>query len=145
MQQQLVTSREVYPCTDLTSSQEQVGAGDTSVPPDLIVSPASPSSGAAPSLVVLPEWLSYTPRLGIGRAGDGMNDTSQRTAEFLAVIIENRELRQQLAETQEQCVELAVDAGQLHAEIEALRARLAQAKKDRDAWRAEAEQGRRTG
>lgn len=33
-----------------------------------------------------------------------MHDTGQRTAEFLAVVIENRELRQQLAETQEQCV-----------------------------------------
>lgn len=71
--------------------------------------------------------------------------SDQRSADFLAVIIENRELRQQLAETQEQCVELAVDAGELHAEIEALRARLAQAERDRDAWRMEAEQGRRTG
>jgi uncharacterized protein involved in exopolysaccharide biosynthesis len=74
-----------------------------------------------------------------------MNDTSQRTAEFLAVVIENAELRQQLADVQDQCVELAVDAGDLHAEIEALRARLAQAERDRDAWRAEAEQGWRTG
>lgn len=74
-----------------------------------------------------------------------MSDTDQRTAEFLAVIIENRELRQQLAESQDACVELAVDAGELHAEIEALRARLAQAERDRNAWRAEAEQGRRTG
>jgi uncharacterized protein involved in exopolysaccharide biosynthesis len=74
-----------------------------------------------------------------------MHDTGQRTAEFLAVVIENRELRQQLAETQEQCVELAVDAGELHAEIEALRTRLLQAERDRDAWRAEAERGRRAG
>ena len=74
-----------------------------------------------------------------------MTDTSQRTAAFLALVIENRELRQQLAETQEQCVELAVDAGELHAEIEALRARLLQAERDRDAWRAEAERGRRAG
>jgi septal ring factor EnvC (AmiA/AmiB activator) len=72
-----------------------------------------------------------------------MSDTSQRSAEFLAVVIENRELRQHLAETQEQCVELAVDAGELHAKIEALRAQLAQAERDRDAWRAEAEQVRR--
>jgi uncharacterized protein involved in exopolysaccharide biosynthesis len=74
-----------------------------------------------------------------------MTDTNQRTADFLALVIENRELRQQLAETQEQCVELAVDAGELHAEIEALRARLLQAERDRDAWRAEAERGRRAG
>ena len=74
-----------------------------------------------------------------------MSDTSQRSADFLAVAIENTELRQQLAEVQEQCVELAVDAGELHAEIETLRARLAQVEKDRDAWRAEAERARRTG
>jgi septal ring factor EnvC (AmiA/AmiB activator) len=74
-----------------------------------------------------------------------MSDTGQRSAEFLAVVIENAELRQQLAETQDQCVELAVDAGELHSEIEALRARLAQAERDRDAWQAEAERGRRTG
>ena len=74
-----------------------------------------------------------------------MNDTSQRTAEFLAVVMENAELRQQLADVQDQCVELAVDAGELHAEIEALRVRLAQAERERDAWRAEAEQGQRTG
>jgi len=74
-----------------------------------------------------------------------MSDTGQRTAEFLAVVMENAELRQQLAETQEQCVELAVDAGELHAEIEALRARLAQAERERDAWRVEAERSRRMG
>jgi septal ring factor EnvC (AmiA/AmiB activator) len=74
-----------------------------------------------------------------------MNDTDQRTAEFLAIVIENAELRQQLAEVQDQCVELAVDAGELHAEIETLRARLAQSERHSDAWRAEAEQARRTG
>jgi hypothetical protein len=68
-----------------------------------------------------------------------MNDTGQRTTEFLAVVIENRELRQQLADVQDQCVELAVDAGEQHAENEALRIRLVQAESDRDAWRAEAE------
>lgn len=73
------------------------------------------------------------------RIGDGMSDTDQRSAEFLAVIIENAELRQQLAEVQDQCIELAVDAGEQHAENEALRARLAEAKRDRDRWRTEAE------
>jgi septal ring factor EnvC (AmiA/AmiB activator) len=68
-----------------------------------------------------------------------MNNTGQRTAEFLAIVIENAELRTQLAETQDNCVELAVDAGELHFEIEALRTRLVQAERDRDAWRAEAE------
>jgi hypothetical protein len=82
---------------------------------------------------------------GIAVRGDGMIDTGQRSAEFLAVVIENRELRQQLAEVRDQCVELAVDAGDLHAEIEALKARLAQAESDRDAWRAEAERDRRRG
>jgi septal ring factor EnvC (AmiA/AmiB activator) len=71
-----------------------------------------------------------------------MTDASQRSAEFLAVVIENTELRQQLAETQDQCVELAVDAGELHTEIEALRIRLAIAERERDAWKAEAERFR---
>ena len=71
--------------------------------------------------------------------------SDQRSADFLAVVVENSELRAQLAEVQDACVELAVDAGDLHAEIEALRTRLAQAEKDRDAWRAEAERARRTG
>lgn len=63
----------------------------------------------------------------------------QRSAEFLAVAIENAELRQTLAEVQEQCVELAVDAGELHAELEALRARLVEVERERDRWRADAE------
>ena len=74
-----------------------------------------------------------------------MTDTGQRTAEFLAVVIENAELRQQLAESQDQCVELAVDAGEMHAENADLRARLAEAERERDAWRVEAERVRRTG
>jgi uncharacterized coiled-coil DUF342 family protein len=74
-----------------------------------------------------------------------MHDAAQRTAEFLALAVENAELRQQLADMQDQCVELAIDAGELHVEIEALRARLAQVERERDAWRAEAKQGRRTG
>jgi uncharacterized protein involved in exopolysaccharide biosynthesis len=73
-----------------------------------------------------------------------MNDHDQRTAEFLAVVIENTELRQQLAEVQDQCVELAVDAGELHTENTALRARLAEAERECDRWRAEA-QRRMTG
>lgn len=71
--------------------------------------------------------------------------SDQRSADILAVVLENAELRQQLAEVQDQCIELAVDAGELHAEIEALRGRLARAERARDAWRAEAERGRRTG
>ena len=71
--------------------------------------------------------------------------SDQRSADFLAVDIENAELRRQLAEVQDQCVELAVDAGEQHAANEALRLRLAQAERECDAWRAEAEQGRRTG
>lgn len=68
-----------------------------------------------------------------------MRDQGQRTAEFLAVVIENAELRQTLAEVQDQCIELAVDAGELHAEIEVLRARLSEAERERDQWRDEAE------
>jgi hypothetical protein len=52
---------------------------------------------------------------------------------------ENAELRLQLAEAQDQCIELAVDAGELHVEITALRVRLAHVEKQRDAWQAQAE------
>lgn len=65
--------------------------------------------------------------------------SDQGSADLLAIAIENAELRQTLAEVQDQCVELAVDAGELHAKIEALRARLAEAERDRNRWRAEAE------
>ncbi len=45
---------------------------------------------------------------------------------LLELMGENAELRAQLAEAQEQCVELAVDAGELHTEIEALRRELSE-------------------
>ncbi|WP_245436568.1 hypothetical protein [Methylobacterium sp. V23] len=76
---------------------------------------------------------------------DGMHDAAQRTAEFLALAVENAELCQQLADVHGQCVELAVDADEQHAENEALRARLAQAEKARDARRAKAKGSQRTG
>lgn len=57
----------------------------------------------------------------------------------LELATENAKLRLQLAETQDQCVELAVDAGELHAEIEELRTHLVEVERERDAWRAEAE------
>lgn len=47
---------------------------------------------------------------------------------LLELMAENAELRAQLAEAQEQCVELAVDAGELHAEIQTLRQELAEAR-----------------
>ena len=68
-----------------------------------------------------------------------MTDGSGYGAELLALAIENGELRVQLAQIQDQCVELAVDGGELHAEIEALRAELGEVRGQRDAWRAEAE------
>jgi len=52
---------------------------------------------------------------------------------LLELMTENAELRAQLAEAQEQCIELAVDAGELHAEIEALRRELAEARMRRPA------------
>ncbi|CAA2145629.1 hypothetical protein [Methylobacterium bullatum] len=57
----------------------------------------------------------------------------------LAVSVENSELRAQLAEVQEQCIELAVDAGELHAEIEALRRELVEVRAERDAWQSRCE------
>jgi hypothetical protein len=40
----------------------------------------------------------------------------------------------QLAETQDQCIEMAVDAGELHADIQALQEELAAVRSERDAW-----------
>jgi hypothetical protein len=51
---------------------------------------------------------------------------------LLALATENAELRAQLAEVQDQCVELAVDAGELHAEVEALRQELAEMRVSRE-------------
>jgi len=56
--------------------------------------------------------------------------SDQRSADFLAVCVENAELRQQLAGVQDQCVELAVDAGELHAKLAARLARIKQAHDD---------------
>jgi uncharacterized protein involved in exopolysaccharide biosynthesis len=46
---------------------------------------------------------------------------------ILEQAVEISELRQQLAEAQDQCIEMAVDAGHLHAEIGRLRRDLAAA------------------
>jgi hypothetical protein len=51
---------------------------------------------------------------------------------LLALATENAELRQQLAAAQDMLMETAIDAGHLHARIEAVQA-------ERDAWRAEVE------
>ena len=51
----------------------------------------------------------------------------------LALAVENAELRQQLAAAQDMLIETAIDAGHLHARLEAMQA-------ERDAWRAETEQ-----
>ncbi|WP_238232686.1 hypothetical protein [Methylobacterium thuringiense] len=64
---------------------------------------------------------------------------------ILAVVVENAELRAQLAEAQDLLVETAVDAGELHARMEDLQADLIEARAERDAWRAEAERRRRAG
>ena len=72
-------------------------------------------------------------------SGTSMIDRDRLATELLAIATENAELRIQLAEAQDQCVELAVDGGELHAEAEALRAKLLAVERERDAWRAEAE------
>ena len=51
---------------------------------------------------------------------------------LLALATENAELRGQLAQAQDMLVETAIDAGNLHALIEAVQI-------ERDAWQAEAE------
>ncbi len=55
--------------------------------------------------------------------------------DLLALAVENAELRLALAEAQEQCVELAADAGELHATINELQARIASIEVERDACR----------
>jgi len=51
---------------------------------------------------------------------------------LLALASENAELREQLASAQDMLVETAIDAGNMHALVEAMRI-------ERDAWREEAE------
>ena len=51
---------------------------------------------------------------------------------LLTLVAENTDLRQQLATAQDMLMETAIDAGNLHALIEAVQA-------ERDAWRDEAE------
>lgn len=64
----------------------------------------------------------------------GEPDGTERTT-VLALATENTELRLQLAEVQDQCIELAVDAGELHAVIEVLQRQLADAHAELEAWR----------
>lgn len=51
---------------------------------------------------------------------------------LLALATENAELREQLASAQDMLVETAIDAGNMHALVEAMRI-------ERDAWQEEAE------
>ena len=55
---------------------------------------------------------------------------------ILELATEVAELRIQLAETQDLCVEMAVDAGALHAEYRALHEELTAVRFERDAWAA---------
>jgi hypothetical protein len=57
--------------------------------------------------------------------------SDEQTADALCIAIENVELRAQLAEAQDQCIELAVGAGELQVEIDRLRVRLAVVERDR--------------
>ncbi|MGU3341651.1 hypothetical protein ACLBXJ_26950 [Methylobacterium mesophilicum] len=54
------------------------------------------------------------------------------TALLVAIARENADLRQQLATAQDMLMETAIDAGNMHALVEAMRT-------ERDAWRDEAE------
>lgn len=55
----------------------------------------------------------------------------------LELTVENADRHLQLAETQERCIEMAVDAGDLQADIEALRSALTAARMERDAAKAQ--------
>ena len=57
---------------------------------------------------------------------------------LVALATENTELRRQLASAQDLLVETAIDAGELHARIEALQAELTEVRNQRNAWRVEA-------
>lgn len=53
---------------------------------------------------------------------------------ILEMSVELAELRAQLAESQDQCIEMAVDAGHLHGEIRQLRRELAASNRERDGY-----------
>lgn len=57
----------------------------------------------------------------------------ETAALILTLATENAELRAQLAEAQDLLVEMAVDAGEIHAEVEALRAQVEALQADRAA------------
>jgi uncharacterized protein involved in exopolysaccharide biosynthesis len=54
---------------------------------------------------------------------------------LVALAAENTGLRRQLATAQDLLIETAIDAGELHARIEALQAELVAMRSQRDAWR----------
>jgi septal ring factor EnvC (AmiA/AmiB activator) len=62
---------------------------------------------------------------------------------IFALATKNEELQRQLAQAQDRLVETAIEAGHLHARIEALEAQLAQA--ERDAGKAQASRVIETG
>lgn len=76
--------------------------------------------------------------IGAARRRPYRQAMSERDLLVLALTVENSELRTQLAEAQDHLVEMAVDAGYLHARIDALQAEMAALREERNAWRAEA-------
>ncbi len=80
-------------------------------------------------MVAAAPWRVYTPPLRWSQ-GAAMGD--DMVAILMALATENAELRGQLAQAQDMLVETAIDAGNLHALIEAVQI-------ERDAWQAEAE------
>ena len=58
------------------------------------------------------------------RISESATPLSSLDITLLELAAENAELRLRLAEAQEQCIEMAVDAGALQAEIDALRAEI---------------------
>jgi septal ring factor EnvC (AmiA/AmiB activator) len=58
------------------------------------------------------------------------------TLVVLELVSEVAELRRQLAEAQEHCVEMAIDAGYLNEEIRSLRRELTAARREKDALQA---------
>ncbi|ACA17950.1 hypothetical protein M446_3569 [Methylobacterium sp. 4-46] len=58
------------------------------------------------------------------------------TLVLLELVADLADLRRQLAEAQDHCVEMAVDAGYLHEEIRHLRRALAAARREKEALQA---------
>ena len=92
---------------------------------------------APPSRISVPSRAEMGPAQSVIPMPAAIDD--EAAARILALARENDALNRQLSAANHQLIEAAIDAGNLHARIEALCADLAEMRAGRDAWRAEAE------